>query len=263
MSGKSISYSYESSNSRYEGVIFDQTYIEDYLKTKVSAKYYDLECTEILVKDFSSIDKTGFSKNILEEVFSVEPDLKNWKIGECITECYLEDNHKIRFHYEPSRDAKNPEGNLHGADIVGFSELEDETIFVFGEVKTSTDTNSPPGVMSGRSGMICQLENIKDEDSIKQLLIRWLAFKVQGKDDTDPFRKDFIDALKTYFKSEKKKLKLVGVLLRDTSPNPKDLKSRYENFIQDMDPKMFLSLSAIYFSIQIDNLSNYLKKEDE
>ena len=263
MSGKSIRYSQEDDNSRYEGIIFDQEHIETYLKTKVSTKYNDVEGTQVLVDDFSSIEKTGFTKDILEEVFSVEPDPKDWKIGECLAECYLEDNHSIRFHYESSRDAKNPEGNLHGADIVGFSELNNETVFAFGEVKTSSDKNAPPSVMFGRSGMICQLENIKDENSIKELLIRWLAFKVLGRENSNPFRKDFINAYETYFKSKKKKLKLIGILIRDTDPNVKDLKTRYENFIRKKDPEMFLSLSAIYIPLQIDNLIDYLKKEEE
>ena len=263
MSEKSIKYSQQSSNSSYEGVIFDQEYIENYLKTKVSAKYYDLEGTQILVEDFSSIEKTGFSKDILKEIFNVEPDLKSWKIGECLAECYLEDNHSIRFHYEPSRDAKNPEGNLHGADIVGFSEIDDETVFVFGEVKTSSDKNAPPSVMTGRSGMIYQLENIRDDDSVKELLIRWLAFKVVGKEDTEPFRKDFLNSYETYFKSKKKKLKMVGILIRDTKPDDKDLKNRHGNFIKKLDPKMFLSLSAIYLPLQIDKLIDHLKKEEK
>ena len=262
MNEKSISYSQNHSNSSYQGIVFNQEYAENYLKTKVSSKYYDLEGTASLVKDFSSMDETGFSKEILEEILSINPDLKDWKIGECIAECYLEDDHKVRFHYASSSDAKNPEGNLHGADIVGFSELNDETVFVFGEVKTSKDKKSPPGVLYGSSGMIYQLEKIKNDDTIKESLVRWLAVKISDKNDDDPFRIDVKNATRTYLNSDKKKLKLVGVLIRDTVSNPNDLKSGYEQFIQNMNPAMFLNLSAIYFPISINDFGKFIQKEE-
>ena len=248
-------------NSLYEGIMFERGYAEDFLRVKVGPKYFDLKGTQVLMDDFSSVAETGLSKDILEGIFSTKANPQSWKIGECMAECYLEENHEVRFHYESNRDARNPEGNLHGADIVGFSELEGETVFVFGEVKTSADKRSPPGVMSGRSGMIYQLKNIKDNNSIQESLIRWLAFKVQNKEDDDPFRADFIRALQAYFKN--RKLRLVGILIRDTEPNEKDVKSGYTILIREMDPKMSLSLSAIYVPLQIDDFGNYLKRDGQ
>ena len=263
MDNTSICYLQESDNRRYEGIIFNQQYAENYLKTKVKARYYDLKGTQSLVNYASSIDETGFAKETLEEIFSSQPKLKNWKIGECIAECYLEDEHSTRFHYESSRDAKNSEGNLHGPDIVGFSEIENETVFVFGETKTSSDANSPPSVMLGSHGMGGQLENIKKDDNVKDSQIKWLAFKAYDKPSKDLFKQDFNNAFKTYMRSGKKRLKLVGILIRDTNPNSNDLKSVFEKLIQGMHLKMSLTLSAIYLPLHIDNLTNYLKNEEE
>lgn len=253
----SIVYETKNTNSRYEGVRFNMYHTKKYLKTKVSKKYYDEEGTQKLI-DFTSIQETGFSTTDLEKIFSVKPVPKNWKIGECLAECYLEDDNQIRIPYESSRDAKNPNGNLHGADIVGFSELEGKTVFVFGEVKTSSDPNAPPSVMNGKSGMNCQLENIMNDDDTKELLIRWLCFKVMDKDDS--FQKDFKNAFVTYYNSKKKKLKLVGILIRDVEPSRNDLKSRYEKFTQKLNSEMFLNLTAIYIPIPIKNLKNYIQR---
>ena len=101
--------------------------------SEVHARYYDLEGTREITRGFTNVGKTEFPNDI--DLFSTNPLLKNWKIGECIAECYMEDEHGVRFHYIPNRDAKNPEGAVHGPDIVGFADLDGETVFVIGETK--------------------------------------------------------------------------------------------------------------------------------
>lgn len=258
MSNVSIEYSQEDSYSSYEGVLFEQSFAENYLRTQVSAKYFDKSGTAILVEEFSDIVDTGFGIEELRNIFQINPNPSSWKIGECIAACFLEDFRRARFHYNSGRDAKNQEGSLPGADLVGFAELNDETVFLFGEVKTSDSIKSPPHVLHGRFGMICQLENIKNCNKIRSELIRWLSFKVKDQDSTDAFRNDFENALKNYLESEKKKQKLVGVLIRETKPNQNDLKSRYETFSKELEPEMFLTLSALYLPIKINDFEKFL-----
>ena len=257
-----IKYSCKNTNSCCEGITFDEVFTRDYLRTRVSEKYYDKKGTQTLENNFTSISDTGFAQKMFKEDMSINPMIKEWRIGECMAECYLEDYHNVRFYYQSSRDAKNQEGNQHGADIVGFAEINDKTVFVFGEVKTSADTNSPPGVMYGHLGMICQMENIMDDNEARKSLIRWLAFKVQDKKESDSFRKDFEYAYESYYKSKRRKIKLAGILIRDTSPNPKDLASGYEKLMKKLNSEMFLHLSGIYLPIKIINMKKYLKKED-
>ena len=188
MDDKSIRYLHEDSNGSYLGIEFGQEYVENYLKTKVKAKYR--------------------------------------------------------------------------TNIVGFSKSNIKTVFVFGKVKTSGDTCSPPGVICDNSGMVCQLENIKGSDEIKNSLIRWLAHKSNDKKDDHPLRKDFINACKTFFKSNKKKLKIVGVLIRDTGPNERDLESAYRRLVKDINPQIFLGLLAIYLSIKINSFEKIMQDEE-
>ncbi|MCE2505574.1 MAG: hypothetical protein J4F36_03680 [Nitrosopumilaceae archaeon] len=263
MSDMSIVYSQQHSSSFYEGVLFEKNFLESYLQNQVHAKYYDEEGTTQLVEEFSDTRDTGFNVAELKNIFQIDPTPIDWKIGECIAECFLEDNKKVRFHYNSSRDAKNQEGSQHGADLVGFTELNGETVFLFGEVKTSDSDKSPPHVLYGRFGMVCQLENIMNSQRIQGILIRWLAFKRSSNNSTEAFKEDFTNALRNYIESGKRKQQLSGILIRDITPNESDLKSRYETFKQQLKPETFLTLSALYLPIKIDELEKFIVSGDE
>lgn len=177
-----------------------------------------------------------------------------------MAECYLEDFEKIRFYYPPSRDARNPKANLQGADLVGFIDIDETTtIFLFGEVKTSGDKNSPPQVMRGESGMINELRRIKNDPSLREAIIRWLGFKVKDLPDDDPFKKDYRKALKIYIKDDaENKYFLLGVLVRDTTPRDTDLKSRYESLKSELTRKVRLKLIALYIPIPIEEMKKHI-----
>jgi len=182
-----------------------------------------------------------------------------------LAECYLEDFEKVRFYYPSSRDAKNPKANLQGADLVGFVDVDEETtIFLFGEVKTSGDKNSPPQVMYGRSGMIDQLRDIKNNPNLRKSLIRWLGFKVKALSDDVPFKKDYQKALKVYLKEgAEHKYFLFGILIRDTEPKDTDLKSRYESLKSDLPNGAQLKLVALYIPMPIKDMKDYIINEGE
>ena len=131
----SIETAYENTNewSAYQGIVLKDGFCE-YLYSRVRARFYDIQGTESLIEEFSDIASTGFEERLLIDIFSTSPPIDDWKIGEALAECYLEDFEKVRFYYPSSRDSKNPKANLQGADLVGFVDIDEETtIFLFGE----------------------------------------------------------------------------------------------------------------------------------
>lgn len=237
----------------YCGYEFKEPYIADRFHYEIKDKLFDISGTEELVKEFKDIPSTGFEKDALLEIFRIEGDLeiKPWRIGEAFAEFFLENEFGARFHYDHIRDAKNINSYQQGADLVGFIDAGKDTVFLFGEVKTSEDPNSPPSVLYGRTGLTNQLENLKNNERLKNNLIRYIGFKVKYLPPEDIFRKDYDRSLKTY-RINNKKVYLFGVLIRDTSPNEMDLKSRYESVINDLVESTSLKFVALYFPIKMN-----------
>ncbi len=257
----SIETAYENNNkwSAYQGIVLKDGF-DDYLSSRVRARFYDIEGTEALIEEFRDIPSTGFEERLLIDIFSISPPIDERKIGEALAECYLEDFEKVRFYYPSSRDSKNPKANLQGADLVGFVDVDEETtIFLFGEVKTSGDKNSPPKVMYDKSGMIDQLRNIKNNSDLRNQLVKWLGFKAKELPNKVSFKEDYRKALKVYLKKEvKHKYFLFGVLVRDTEPKETDLKSRYESLKSDLSNGVQLKLVALYIPIPIEDMKDYI-----
>ena len=242
----------------YEGVIFNKNFIREYIPSRVRDRIFDIQGVEELSQEFEDLTKTGFEKDALSEVFNLDEKTTYWRIGESLAECYLEDYRGIRFHYNYVRDAKNPKANLTGADLVGFVDIGNETIFLFGEVKTSNDTSSPPAVLYGRSGMIKQLEKIKIDLKVKDYLVRWLGFKVKNLSNDHPFKKDYRKALTTYINSNKIRVVLAGILVRDTPPTEKDLLSRHKELKKNLQEGMNIELKALYIPIPLNELESLI-----
>jgi len=254
-----VAYKWASGWSSCQGVILGDGF-KEYLSSRVKEKFYDVEGSVSLIEEFQDIASTGFEKELLVNMFSASPLIEDWKIGEALAECYLEDFEKIRFYYPPSRDTRNPKANFQGADLVGFIDIdENTTLFLFGEVKTSGDKSSPPQVMYGRSGMIDELRRIKNDPNLRNAIIRWLGFKVRDLPDDDPFKKDYRKALKIYIKDDaENKYFLLGILVRDTTPKDTDLKSRYDSLKNDLPREVRLKLIAMYIPISIQKMREYI-----
>ncbi len=257
----SIEAIYEKTNkwSAYQGVVLKDDFYK-YLSSRVRVRFYDIAGTEALIEEFKNLSSTGFEEQLLINIFSTSSPIEDWKIGEALAECYLEDFEKARFYYPYSRDAKNPEANLQGADLVGFIDVDEETtLFLFGEVKTSGDRKSPPQVMYGSSGMIEQLRSIKNNPDLRKSLIRWLGFKTKALSDDDSFKEDFQKALRRYLKEGVKyKYFLYGILIRDTNPKDTDLSSRYESLKSDLSQGAQLKLVALYIPVSITKMKDYI-----
>ena len=253
-----IAFIKKNSRSRYIGMSFDKSFLLNYLEIRVKPKLFDYSGTETLMNEYGDIARTGFQKAKLQEIFKSRHEPIPWRIGEALSECYLEDYCNARFHYESSRDAKNPRSNLTGADIVGFIDINDQTIFLFGEVKTSNQKLSPPTILYGRSGLIKQLEIIVNKKEVRYDLIKWLGFKAKNLENTHGFQIDYRRALEFYLRSDGELVKIVGILVRDIEPNEKDLKSRYNRLLKNLNKNIYFDLKAFYLPIDINQLDRIL-----
>lgn len=263
MNGIETIYAGGDSCITYLGVKFHLDFMKKYIPSRVGNRFFDIKGTDELINEFDDLINTGFEKEALIDIFKLEKAITYWKIGESLAECYLEDYKGVRFHYNSIRDAKNPKANLTGADLVGFIDINNETIFLFGEVKTSSDDSTFPQILYGRSGMIKQLEKIKSNYEVKNSLVRWLGFKVKDLSDDHPFREDYKKALTLYIKSKQSKINLIGILVRDTSPTDRDLKTRLEELKRDVQEGMNIELIALYVPIPVKELELLLPSGGE
>ena len=126
--------------------------------------------------------------------------------------------------------------------------VEGETVLLLvGEVKTSSDLTTPPGVMSGGGGMAWQLEENAKRLDIQNALLKWLRSRCKEQ----PFRDLYKKAVKRYVDSKGKDLLLIGVLIRDTPPNELDLKARGVTLSDRLNDLRRVSLIAWYLPIRI------------
>jgi hypothetical protein len=252
-------------NHSFEGVSFSKTEIENAFQNSVKEKLLDNEGTNELVgnfeEEFNDIKTTDFDDTYLLNILKLDDivsEHKSWRIGEAFAEYYIETNSAAKFYINELRDARNIFGNKTGADLLGFIEIAGETIFLFGEVKTSDDKSSPPNILYSRKnkkgyvekGMIDQLKDLSDNLVIKRQLIRNMAFKVKDLEKANQFRIDYLQSVKN-FKYDK--FHLFGVLVRDTIPTKKDLESRFKSLSADIKKETNLKLIALYVPVKMEH----------
>lgn len=257
----SVVFSYKDNHKVYCGIEF-RNYLEQYLANRVSDRYYDKKGSEELLVSFEDIAQTEFDKETLMRIFDARTDEVGWRMGECLAECFLEDYCSAKIPFNGSRDQKNPKSSSAGADLIGFFCKQDEIIFLFGEVKTSSETSSPPNVTYGRTGLINQIESINEGIETKDNLVKWLAFKVKSLPEDDNIRSCFKEAMKAYI-SNCEKIKLVAVLVRDTPVNEMDLKNRYTSFCKKLKPSTQLRFLALYLNQPISNCLKLIQKNGD
>ena len=153
------------------------------------------------------------------------------------------------------RDRRTPRASLPGADLVGFYREDDTVLLLFGEVKTSSDTKTPPGVMNGGSGMTWQLEQSATRLDVQHALLKWLHARCYDSPYHDLYKR----AVARYLESEGKDLMLVGVLLRDTTPSERDLKARGKTFAEKLPAPTRIDLVAWYLPQPIADWSKLLQ----
>lgn len=253
-------YQHTDTNLReYIGIQIDNAEMTNYLEKPVFDNLIDVEIQQDRLGELLELQDTGFnSKNLLADIQAFQnptpDDLRTWRIGEVLSEVVLESHFNCRFPWNELRDARNPKGNKTGADLVGFMEVDNEVMFLFGEVKTSSElANRPPQVMTKSDGIENQLKNLYEDNSKRRILITYLRNKIPLIQNS--FKIDFDSALKSYYTD---KYVLTGALIRDVIPDERDVSVSYNKLKTTILSPIGLNLVAIYTSIKKENWSNII-----
>ena len=194
----------------------------------------------------ASLASTDFDQTQLAQLLQVEPYFENWVVGEVFAESYIADNDNCIFPWPTSRDLKNPKASPAGADLVGFQAINDgqnSFRFAFGEVKTSVEHKFPPNVVNSLKD---QLVKLRDSHPIRQYLILYLGHRALKSD----LKQKYKSAVQRYIGSKFTDVALFGVLIRDVSPDQRDLESCAATLAENCPMATSIKLYALYFPLE-------------
>jgi hypothetical protein len=220
-----------------------------FLRGPVRDRVHDAEAEEPFAAELRALATTGMAPDFLEEFLRAVPEPQDWEIGEALAECVLaqEAAWQVCWPWNTVRDRRTPRASLPGADLVGFCRIDGGALLLFGEVKTSSDTGAPPNVMYGGSGMTWQLEENAIRLEIQHALLRWLRARCGSPEHVDLYRA----AVARYLASQGREILLVGILLRDTLPDERDVRSRARALAATLAPPTRIEIFTWYLPIPI------------
>jgi len=208
----------------------------------ISYSEEDLNQSAQIVADicFDTIGQKNFENYILSlsdtgfrQINAVLPKVRDWQVGEGFAEAYLTAHFSCFFPWSNSRDLKNPNSSLTGADMVGFYQGQ----FAFSEVKTSAELKYPPQVTSKKDGGLnTQLKKLCHNHDRRWVLVQYLFHHMKDKTEHK-------EACIAYLK-DNKNFFVFGVLVRNVEPKINDwdyLKKHLEVHDQNR-----VSLIALY-----------------
>jgi hypothetical protein len=250
-----IVYQHTVSTTRgYEGILFDNNEAQEMLSNNVKDLLLDTPQRNELLNSLQALKQdTGFeaSETLLVDIQALQDEnvnVQDFRIGEAIAEVVLQQHFSCQFYWNELRDARNPKGNKAGADLVGFIEIDNEVLFLFGEVKTSSENNSPPQVMTNPGGIEHQLQDLYNDINKRRILISYIYSKLPLVDNQN-FKNDFDNALKNYYRKDGFNYTLYGILVRDTPQNESDVKDSYDRLKLIALKPIGLKLLAIYLPV--------------
>lgn len=204
----------------------------------------DLAATRDLITELRSLATTDMETGFIQALLETEPEPLPWQVGEALAEVLLEHWHGALWVWDGARDRRTRKASLPGADLVGLCVADGSARLLFGEVKSSSQQASPPGVMTGADGMISQLQRLSArEDHVT--LMKWLRSRCL----TPEHKAAYQTAASRYVKSMGKDIHLFGCLVRDTAPEPKDLSDRAAVLAKTVVEPMHALLSAWYLPV--------------
>jgi hypothetical protein len=253
----------------YHGVVLDEQECHDHLKGVVKDNLLDREeWRDTLTRLRTLGDETGFvaSDELLADIQALENHeikTQQFRVGEAYAEIILEQEFTCRFHWNENRDARNPKRNKTGADLVGFIEVDNQVLFLFGEIKTSSETaNQPPQVMTSADGIERQLRDLYNDRSKRLVLISYLKNKIRHYPEGHPFRSDFESSERAYYSGDCD-YQLIGVLVRDVDPDERDVSVSYGRLRdQILEPKG-IKLLAMYLPVRKEDWLNIINENQE
>lgn len=227
-----------------------------FLGTDVAARLLDYEGRDEFQSHLRGLAGTGFSQDSLNAILSADVDEeRTWAVGEAMAEAWLSIADNIIWPWNMERDKRTPKASLPGADLVGFCTDNGKTRLVLGEVKTSGEAKHPPQIMSGRSGMVHQIEGLAHQLGVVGRILKWLWPRCKNT----KYQHSFDAAIRTYLESGNKAVSLYGILIRDTCCNEMDLKSRGLSLDSSISSPTSCDRIALYIPFKITELPHRIK----
>lgn len=234
--------------------------LDAFLTGPVAARLDDAEGGAELHDHLRGLSLTGMGQDALEEVLAAEvPEARDWAAGEALAEAVLQEHHDVVLPWNTERDKRNPFASLPGADIVGFQRDGDSHRLALGEVKCSSEKQSPPQVMSGRSGgtgMGHQIDVLASNLGTICQLLKWLLPRVKRT----AHEQFFNQACSRYFNSGLHDLALFGILVRDQDALETDLNARGQDLGGRLQAPTRCSLIALYLPWPISRLPELIRQ---
>lgn len=225
---------------------------QHFIHSDVATRLHDQLGNDDFKTCLRGLVSTGFAQNSLDAILAAEvPEQRDWAIGEAFAEAWLSKKHGVVWPWNLERDKRIPKASLPGADLIGFVEINNETRLLIGEVKTSSDTSTPPNVMNGRTGMIHQLEELATQLSLIFQILRWLQPRCKNTD----YESQFKAAAGLLLQSGNKSFAIFGVLIRDTQPSENDLKPRAKALAKTLQAPTHCQIQALYLPHPIASLT--------
>ncbi|MAN86328.1 MAG: hypothetical protein CL555_05540 [Algoriphagus sp.] len=257
----------ESLSRNYKGIAIEEEDCRQHLQGPVMENLQDREEWQDSLDRLRALrDETGFDANegLMADIQALENEeiqVQQFRVGEAYAEVILEQEFVCRFHWNEKRDARNPKGNKNGADLVGFIEVDSQVLFLFGEVKTSSETaNRPPQVMTGSGGIEGQLRDIYNDRRKRQILISYLQNKMRHFPAEHQFRTDFDASFRAYYSMDN--YHLVGVLVRDVEHDERDVSLSYGRLRSNVLEPKGIKLLAMYLPIPKEDWGQIINNKD-
>ena len=252
-----IRYSGSKDSAQWRGhAVVDEGRFRSYVASRVRARVEDAEFHGQFATELHGMATTGMATEFVENLLQTVPEEESWAIGEALAECVLADDdaREICWPWNSVRDRRTPRASLPGADLVGFCREGDAVLLLFGEVKTSSDSSTPPNVMNGSGGMTWQLKKEATRLDIQHALLKWLRARCESAEHRELYRA----AVRRYVQSHGKEILLVGILLRDTEPNELDVTARAKALAESLGSPTRIEVTAWYLPVPIVDWSALL-----
>lgn len=246
--GSRLVYADKLASACWEGrCVDDRGLFERFLQDVVQPRVTDKEAG--FEEHLRGLSTTGMSTDFLEGFLASVPPIEPWEVGEALAECAIEHDsgRVVRWPWNTVRDRRTPRASLPGSDLVGFLVEGGDALLLLGEVKTSSDTDAPPNVMYGERGMAWQLHDTAHRLDILRTLLQWLLVRCQSASDRAVYDK----AVSRFLSSSGKEIAITGVLIRDTKPDERDLKSRAQSLSKALVTPTRVTLLAWYVPVPI------------
>ncbi len=226
------------------GLSYSESELNAALSGPIRDMVEDREGRRRIREILETVPLTEFETDQLEAILNTDPTVQDWEVGEALAETHVSACHGCQFPWPDRWDQRKNRSSLPGADLVGLQVASDEQQdfrFAFGEVKTSEDSNHPPGNMYGRHGLKTQMEDLRNSKRIRDDLFLYLGHRASSA----PWQSRYQSAAKHYL-ADHTDVAIFGLLIRDVRPHENDLKSRSHALADGQPPRMGIQLLAIY-----------------